>query len=254
MNNTLLNNDLSVKNTLGFEIPPYNPEVLLDVKSSFRRFKNTDMVKTEIIPGKLKANNIPTSFNNKFLKPLNRTLYYRTIKQNYIEALSTEEAENLYFTYLEKNMPNIENHELYKRSLNGFSNTFVSMSNRTFNYTRAFVTHCVKNTFVTIFRGHEHLGDNYNMKVLAKVSSGLIGYKGPKKSTIFARKGVIKEAGKILSSNMTSLLDVIFTSKVSRWNRKSVRDLCPNLSYILNIFINYNRPHGYIKQKNKRRV
>jgi hypothetical protein len=222
-----------------------------DVKTSFLRYKNEI---PENLPKLIKANNLRVSFFNRFLRVKNRTLYRRTVKQNYVRHMYREDADHIYLHYLEKNMPKVEEKELYKRSLSGYYTNFVSMSNRTYNYTRAFVTHCVKNTFVTIFRGKGHRRNNFGMKVLAKVSSGLIGYRGPKKSTVFARKGVIKEAGKLLASNMTSLLDVIFTSNVSRWNRKSVRDLCPNLSYVLNIYINYNRSHGFKKFKTRRRV
>jgi hypothetical protein len=137
--------------------------------------------------------------------------------------------------------------------LNGIVSNFVSIKHRPFSYTRACITHCVKNTFVTIFRG-KNSRDTYYMNVLAKVSCGLIGYKGPKKSTVFARKAVIKEAGTILNNHMTTLLDVVFTSKVSRWNRKSVRDLCPNLSYIITIQITYKRSHGKKKEKTKKRT
>jgi hypothetical protein len=221
------------------------------IKASFLRYKKEQ---PEILPKVLKANNLSISFNHKFLISKTRTLYKRTVVQNFVKHMRKQHAETLYLDYLDIYMPAIESKELFKRSLSGYYTNFVSMSNRTYNYTRAFITHCVKNTFVTIFRGKGHRKNNFGMKVLAKVSSGLIGYRGPKKSTVFARKGVIKEAGKLLSSHMTSLLDVIFTSNVSRWNRKSVRDLCPNLSYVQNIYINYSRPHGFIKLKNKRRV
>jgi hypothetical protein len=223
-----------------------------DRKEKATFIKNT--APSDKIVRHLKANNVPMSYNNRFLRSKNRSLYYKTVKQDYIKILSHEEIEEVYQLYLETNIHDIEKREKYKKSLNGLSANFVSMVYRTFSYTKAFITHCVKNTFATIFRGSERENDNYNMHVLAKVSSGLIGFRGPKKSTVFARKGVIKEAGNILASKMTSLLDVIFTSKVSRWNRKSVRDLCPSLSYVLNIFINYKRPHGYTKHKNKRRV
>lgn len=222
-----------------------------NVKTSFLRYKNEI---PETLPKTLKANNLRVSFYNRFLKSHERLLYRKTIKQNYVKHMYREDADSIYLYYLEKLMPKVERKVLFKRSLTGYYTNFVSMSNRTYNYTRAFVTHCVKNTFVTLFRGKGHRRNNFGMKVLAKVSSGLIGYRGPKKSTVFARKGVIKEAGKILANNMTSLLDVIFTSNVSRWNRKSVRDLCPNLSYVLNIYINYNRPHGFRKFKTRRRV
>lgn len=220
-------------------------------RTSFIRYK---VEKPKLTSTNISANKIYFSFHNKFLRSKKRLLYKKTIKQNYFRKIRKEDAEKLYLNYLEKYMPAIEERELFKRSLTGYYTNFVSMSNRKYNYTRAFITHCVKNTFVTIFRGKHYSKKNFGMKVLAKVSSGLIGYKGPKKSTVFARKGVIKEAGKILSNKMTSLLDVVFTTNVSRWNRKSVRDLCPNLSYVLNIYITYNRPHGYSKQKNKRRV
>lgn len=82
----------------------------------------------------------------------------------------------------------------------------------------------------------------------------MIGYKGPKKSTVFARKEVIKNAGNFLASHSTSLLSIVFTSKTSRWNRKSVRDLCPNLSYVIKIEILYKRSHGFKKFPNRRRV
>lgn len=223
------------------------------IKTSFLKLKQE---KPKLLPkkNKIKANNLRVSYNNKFLLSRKRILYRRTIIQNYIKHMRRQHAEKVYLDYLEKNMPKIERKERYKRSFNAYYTTFIAMSNRTYDYTRAFVTHRVKNTFVTIFRGKGHRKNNYGMKVLAKVSSGLIGYRGPKKSTVFARKGVIKEAGHILSNKMTSLLDVIFTSHISRWNRKSVRDLCPNLSYVQNIYIKYSRPHGFIKKKNKRRV
>lgn len=247
---------LLTENELNFNIllenKPYeNVNLYKNVKTSFIRYKKEI---PETTPKMIKANNLRVSFFNRLLKSNTRLLYRRTIIQNYVKRLYKEDAESIYLYYLEKFMPKVENKELFKRSLTGYYTNFVSMSNRTYNYTRAFITHCVKNTFVTIFRGKKHSKNNFGMKVLAKVSSGLIGYRGPKKSTVFARKGVIKEAGKLLASNMTSLLDVIFTSNVSRWNRKSVRDLCPNLSYVLNIYINYNRPHGYRKLKNRRRV
>jgi hypothetical protein len=244
----------SLIQTLNIEIPPYvKQEDIKQNKSAFKRFKKDDNLESSKFSKKLKANNIPFSFNRRFILPKNRYLYFRTIKQNTYDDVSyTHDIEHLYFSYLDTNMPNIEQHEIYKRSLNGFSTNLVSMSNRIFSYTRAFITHCVKNTFVTLFRGN--VRDTFYMKVLAKVSAGLIGYKGPKKSTVFARKSVIKEAGKLLANNMTTMLDVVFTSKVSRWNRKSVRDLCPNLSYILNIHITYSRPHGYKKEVTRRRV
>jgi hypothetical protein len=209
--------------------------------TNFKYFKN------------LKPNKIRKSFNNRFLMPIQRFLYLRTVLQSELDLNEDlADFEKSYYDYLENHMPGIERREIYKKSLNGFTMNLVSMSNRLFSYTKAFVSHCVSNSFVTLFRGR--IRDTYYMKVLAKVSCGLIGYKGPKKSTVFARKGVIKQAGFILANKMTSLLDVVFTSKVSRWNRKSVRDLCPNLSYVLNIYITYTRSHGYTKHKNKRRT
>lgn len=208
----------------------------------------------EKIRRKLKTNNIRRSYGNRFLRSKRRILLYKTVIQNYLKVLSSGAIIKMYLSYVEKNMPKIEKRERYKRSLNGLFANFVSMSYRFASFTKVFVTHCVKNTFVTIFRGKKR-NNNYNkIPVIAKVSSGLIGFQGPKKSTVFARKAVIKEAGNILAGKMTSLLDVIFTSKVSRWNRKAVRDLCPNLSYILNIHINYNRSHGYKKLKTRRRT
>lgn len=243
LNKTLDNSNFPSLNEL--------PVDVIRLKSSFLRYKSE---KPKLNPRIIKPNNLRLSYNNRFLQTKKRMLFKRTIHQNYIRKLNKFVEERLYAEYMEKNMQRVERKFLYKQRFKGIYMNFLSFKNRTYLYTRAFVTHCVKNTFVTIFRGENYRKDNYGMKMLAKVSSGLIGYRGPKKSTVFARKAVIKEAGNILTNHMTSRLDVIFTSKVSRWNRKTVRDLCPNVSYILKIYITYNRSHGYTKRKNKRRV
>lgn len=202
---------------------------------------------------KLKSNKIKSSYNYRFLRFNTRVLYYKTIKQQYRQYV--ENIEEMYSSYLQTNMLKIEKREKNKKLLTGMYTAVVPMAYRLYSYTKVYITHCVKNTFVTIFKGQKgEILNQFNMAVLNKFSCGLIGYKGPKKSTVFARKEVIKEAGNYLGGQLTTLLTVIFTSKVSRWNRKSVRNLCPNLSYVLTIFINYKRAHGYQKQKNKRRT
>lgn len=202
---------------------------------------------------KLKPNLVKASYNNRFFRTIKRLLYFKTIKQQHRRLI--EDIEKIYNYYLNMFMPKIERKEKYKRLLSGTFSNVIPMAYRVYCYTKVFVTHHFRNTFVTVFKGNKTEKTNeFEMKPVGKYSCGLIGYQGPKKATTFARKEVIKESGNFLGSLMTTLLTVVFTSKVSRWNRKSVRNLCPNLSYVLTIFIDYKRPHGIIKQKNRRRT
>jgi hypothetical protein len=202
---------------------------------------------------KRKSNAVKGSYQFRLLRSKKRILNYRTIQQKFMKRVPRRLIEQAYLKYIGDHIKKIEKREKYKKSLNGFAYNYVSMRYRFFSFTKVFVTNKVGNTFVTISRGKQRENGHSSMHVLAKVSCGLIGYKGPKKSTVFARKAVIKDAGSILAGKLTSLLDVIFTTRIARWSRKTVRDLCPGLSYILNIEATYNRTHGKRKYKNKQR-
>jgi hypothetical protein len=89
---------------------------------------------------------------------------------------------------------------------------------------------------------------------LGKFSCGLLGYKGPKKHTVFARRAVLGRSGDFMTEKSTGILSICFTTRVKRWNKKSIRDLSPNLTYVLEIRITYSRPHGFKKNKNRRRT
>ena len=232
-----------------------NSSIIIGVKEKeeIEQLLYEDIIALPVKEG-IKANRLRVSFHNRFLRSKKRTLYKKTVIQNYNKPLKKADAEELYVKYLDKLMLKVERKERFKRYIRRIYTTFVPMSNRSPDKTCIFVTHKFKNTFVTIFRGKAYTKGRYGMKVTAKVSAGGIGYKGPKKSTVFARKSVIKEAGLIAAGSLTSFLDVIFTSHVSRWNRKAVRDLSPNLSYVNTIQMHFSRPHGFRKLKNKRRV
>lgn len=222
-------------------------------KTKTLKEKMIDMAQNKLKKQRIKPNRIKSSYNYRFLRTRARVLYYKTIKQQHRNSI--ENLEEIFSSYLKMNMYKIEKREKNKRFRTGMYSALIPMAYRLYSYTKVYITHCVKNTFVTIFRGQKgDILNQFNMAVLNKFSCGLIGYKGPKKSTVFARKEVIKEAGNFLGGQMTTLLTVIFTSKVSRWNRKSVRNLCPNLSYVLTVYINYKRAHGSMKHKNKRRT
>jgi len=234
----------------------YNPYQIKDILKQKKRSlqeRMQDMAQNNVKKQGIKPNRIKSSYNYRFLRTRARILYNKTIKQQH--RYIVENIEEIYSSYLKANMYKIEKREKNKRFLTGMYSALIPMAYRLYSYTKVYITHCVKNTFVTIFRGQKgEILNQFNMAVLNKFSCGLLGYKGPKKSTVFARKEVIKEAGNFLGGQMTTLLTVIFTSKVSRWNRKSVRNLCPNLSYVLTVYINYKRAHGRMKLKNKRRT
>jgi hypothetical protein len=198
-------------------------------------------------------NIIKASYNFRFIKPKTRILYFKTIKQQ--ERYFGENVEFLYENYIENNIFKVERREKNKRFRTGIFTSIVPMAFRALTFTRVFITHCVKNTFVTIYRGvKDDVINKYKLQVAGKFSCGLLGYKGPKKSTVFARKEVIKESGLFLAGLLTTLMTVVFTSKVNRWNRKSVRNLAPDLAYIVNIITKRQRSHGKQKYKNRRRT
>jgi hypothetical protein len=203
---------------------------------------------------KLKSNLLRGSYNNRLLRSKKRKLYFKTIKQQHRLRRHIEEIEKTFSKYVKKNIPKIEKREKNKQIFTGKFLNLIPMAFRNYCHTKVYVTHCNKNTFLTVFKGMKAQRRNeFKLKVFYKSSCGLIGYTGPKKPTVFARKEVIKEVGSLLGSYMTTLMSVVFTSKVSRWNRKSVRNLCNNLAYVLTIAINYTRSHGFIKHKNRRR-
>lgn len=204
---------------------------------------------------KLKSNLLRGSYNNRLLRSKKRKLYFKTIKQQHRLKRHVEDFEKTFSKYVEKNIPKIEKREKKKQIMTGRFLNIIPMAFRNYCHTKVYVTHCNKNTFLTVFKGIKAQRKNdFKFNVFYKSSCGLIGYTGPKKSTVFARKEVIKEVGSFLGSHMTTLMSVVFTSKVSRWNRKSVRNLCNNLAYVLTISINYTRSHGFIKHKNRRRT
>lgn len=217
--------------------------------------KYLDRINNEVIDSNIKANNLKQSFFNRFLKSKSRNLYFKTIKQQNIRSL--EILRDYFSRYVKKNMQRLERRIKFKRKITGNFSNFVPMAYRAYCYIKVFVTHKRKNTFITIFRGEpddETRINHFKQKVINKFSCGVTGYKGPKKSTVFARKEVIKDAGNYLGSLMTTLVSIFFTTRVKRWNRKTIRNLCPNLSYILKIHINYKRSHGKKKYKNRRRI
>lgn len=222
--------------------------------------KLSELVKSKISsfsltrPNKIKPKHIKFSFGSVFLRWRTRLLYFKTVKQQHRDVI--EDIESSFSYYLQFVISKIERREKHKRFLAGNFSLVVPMAYRLFCYTKVFITHGFRNTFITIFRGDkkEDEKNQFNMLPVTKYSCGSIGYQGPKKSTTFARKEVIKIAGNFLGTSMTTLLTVVFTSKVSRWNRKTIRNLCPNLSFVLTIYIFYKRSHGFIKYKNKRRT
>jgi ribosomal protein S11 len=201
----------------------------------------------------IKRNLINSSYNNRFVKPKYRILYFKTIKQQQRDF--NENVEQGFYNYLNYNIERIERRQKTRRQRTGLFTPLIPMKFRPLTLTRVFVTHGIKNTFVTVFRGQKgDVENDYKMSVTGKFSCGLAGYKGPKKSTVFARKEVIKSAGQFVSSLLTTLMTVVFTSKVGRWNRKTVRNLAPDLAYVVSIYNKRTRSHGHQKYKNRRRT
>jgi hypothetical protein len=226
---------------------------MISQKHTNKNIKEKTTTNLKITTYKKLRNIIKASYNFLFIKPKKRLLYFKTIKQQ--ERYFGENVEFLFENYLENNMFRVERREKRRRFRTGIFTSIVPMAFRARTFTRVFITHCVKNTFVTIYRGmKDDFVNKYKMMVAGKFSCGLLGYKGPKKSTVFARKEVIKESGLFLAGLLTTLMTVVFTSKVNRWNRKSVRNLAPDLAYIVNIKIKSVRSHGKQKYKNRRRT
>jgi hypothetical protein len=220
-------------------------------KNTFMKYSSKQRTPYKKI--KIKRNFLKSSYFNRFLKPQTRILYFKTIKQQH--RYFNENIELCFYHYLKYNMTKIERRQRNKRQRLGYFTPMVPMRFRPLTLTRVFVTHGIKNTFVTVFRGQQtDVPNDYKMSVTGKFSCGLAGYKGPKKSTVFARKEVIKDAGLFLAGSLTTLLIVIFTSKVGRWNRKTVRNLASDLSYVISIHSKRSRSHGRQKFKNRRRT
>lgn len=102
------------------------------------------------IKGK-KPNKRKCSYNSRFLQTKKRKLYFKTIVQNYRVF---EDIEPSFFSYVKVNMPRIETREKTRRffNLNKELVEYIPMTNRGFTYTIVFVTHGIKNTFVTMSR------------------------------------------------------------------------------------------------------
>jgi hypothetical protein len=225
---------------------------------SFRGKKTIQILKRKIItrkknainPVKRLAKNIQVnSFANRFLLyRKSRRLYKKTSKYSPL-ITTTKEEEDIFYRTL--------NFKKYQKILFYQKNVFFSrrkpLAKMRYRPAKLYISNLKKNTFTTI---QEVVGDDYDkhIKVYYKSSCGAIGYKGPKKSTKFARDDVIKRTGNFFNDSFFTSVDINLKGKITRWNRRYLRNMFDNMLYFRTINILSNRPHGSTRlQKQKRK-
>lgn len=126
-------------------------------------------------------------------------------------------------------------------------------------FAKLYISNKRKNTFTTVAQSFgglkaKRLKYDKSFKVVFKASSGTNGFKGPKKSTLYARQDVIKTTGLYISNNYFTSIDLIYGTKAPRRGRKHLRTLfASHLIYFRSIKMTSRRPHGYVRRQKAKR-
>jgi ribosomal protein S11 len=120
-------------------------------------------------------------------------------------------------------------------------------------YAKLYISNKRKNTFTSVSQSFTEKRFDRSFKLIFKASSGGNGFKGPKKSTVFARQDVIKSASNFINNNYFTSTDIIFNTKAPRRGRKHLRTMFNNLIYIRSIKMTARRAHGYVRKPKQKR-
>jgi ribosomal protein S11 len=116
-----------------------------------------------------------------------------------------------------------------------------------FHIGRIVITYLHNNTFINI----------HNSKKMLKVySAGLLGFKGPKRSTPYSRQVVARKAVKYLLKTKINILDIYLNSNYNRWYYFLFKEFSkPKVKpYAIRYLISNNpRSHGFLRDKKHRR-
>lgn len=198
------------------------------------------------------------SFFRRYIFVKKRTLYRRTIGLNIYRRLD-DEAENKILMNLRYDIKRYER----KRMLNNHISSKINyklLSARYFHFGRVYLTHCRRNTFLTISKIQKRFSRRSKKRlknreqVIFKSSCGHQGYIGPKRSTYHARLGVAKAGGNFLAYHEFSSLDIIFPSGVGKIFYRLVKDLCKTHYYVRYFISRKKRSHGHTRKRKLRRL
>ncbi|RYE05336.1 MAG: 30S ribosomal protein S11 [Rickettsiaceae bacterium] len=116
-----------------------------------------------------------------------------------------------------------------------------------FHIGRIVITYLHNNTFINI---HD------SKKMLKVFSAGVLGFKGPKRSTPYSRQVVARKAVKYLLKTKINILDVYLNSNYNRWYYFLFKEFSkPKIKpYAIRYLISNNpRSHGFLRDKKHRR-
>lgn len=144
-----------------------------------------------------------------------------------------------------KQFPKINGKKNKKFNFNYYNN--LHQTTLRFHIGRIVITYLNNNTFINV----------HNSKKMLKVfSAGLLGFKGPKRSTPYSRQVVARKAVKFLLKTNLNILDIYLNSNYNRWYYFLFKEFSkPKVKpYFVRYLISNNpRAHGFIRDKKHRR-
>lgn len=87
-----------------------------------------------------------------------------------------------------------------------------------------------------------------------KLSAGILGFKGRKKGAPLVREELGKQIAHYIRKTRYKIIDIIFKSKTGSMYRHVIRGLIKKKIGIRKITIKHTHPHGYIRQRKRRRT
>jgi len=219
------------------------------LRSSFNRL-STRKIKHRAKYRK-RRNILRKSYLRRYILPRKKSFKKRTLAFNPGLPLDYQEEDKV-FNKLRHNIRRYELNRMLTKKW-GHRSYFQLLAKRPTFFGRVYISHRLRNTFVTINNIVEK-GYGPHERVMFKSSCGLLGYVGPKRETPHARAEVTKSAGAYLTNVGLTSIDIIFPSRIERLFRRLVRGLLMNIIYVRYIIVRKRKPHGLMRRRKMKRT